>query len=335
MSKASTLKPLRVALVPIRAEFGDVTKNLANILGWIERAGAQCANLVCFPEIALQGYCTVPAVVRRLAEPSDGPSCKAIQKRAEACGLVVSFGMSLLEDGKMFNSQVLIGPSGYLGAQHKIHLCGFDKVYDLASCWNVFDIGGWKMGATICYDSEFPEAARILAVKGADLLLMSFANGRRNWKNQAAQPGDWQDEHMPFIPSRAYDNRIFVVGVNHGGEVRDVEGNAIANPEGQESGLKWAPGGSVHRWTGYAFAINPMGRLIAEADRADHAEKMLIVDLDPALLDEARYPCPVKLPSGPACGDFVQVRRTDTFADILLPGRAEDRESQGQRVSRA
>ncbi|MDA0658800.1 MAG: carbon-nitrogen hydrolase family protein [Planctomycetota bacterium] len=327
MSKASTLQPLRVGLVPIRAEFGDVAKNLANILDWIERAGAQGAKLVCFPETALQGYCSVPEVVRRLAEPADGPSCQAIHQYAQRLGLVVSLGMSLRQGERVFNSQVFIGPSGYLGAQHKIHLCGFDKVYDLASDWNVIDIGGWKMGTTICYDSEFPEAARILAVKGADLLLMSFANGRRNWKNQAAQVGDWQDEHMPFIPSRAYDNRMFVVGVNHGGEVRDVEGNALANPEGQEGVLEWAPRGSLHHWTGYAFAINPMGRLIAEADRTDHGEKLLTVDLDPALLDEARYPCPVKLPSGPDCGDFVHVRRTDTFAEILLPGRAEDRRS--------
>lgn len=335
MSKAGTLKTLRVALVPIRAEFGDVAKNLANILSWIERAGGQGANLVCFPEIALQGYCTVPAVVRKLAEPADGPSCNAIHKQTQRFGLVASLGMSLLQDGRMFNSQVCIGPSGFLGAQHKIHLCGFDKVYDLASEWNVIDIGGWKMGATICYDSEFPEAARILAIKGADLVLMSFANGRRNWKNEPALPGDWQDEHMPFIPSRAYDNRMFVVGVNHGGEVRDVGGNAIANPEGETGVLEWAPQGSLHRWTGYAFAISPMGRLIAEADRTHHGEKMLIVDLDPARLDEARYPCPVKLPSGPVHGDFVQVRRTDTFGAILLPSRVEDREGQSSSMTRA
>jgi predicted amidohydrolase len=200
-------------------------------------------------------------------------------------------------------------------------LCGFDRVYDLADEWTVINVEDWNIGTTICYDSEFPEAARILAIKGADVLLMSFCNGRRNWKNEAAQPGDWQVEHMPFIPSRAYDNRIFVVGVNHGGEVIDVHGNAIANPEGREDILEWAPTGSRHRWTGYAFAISPTGQLLAETDSTNHDEKMLVVDLDPAMLREARYPCEVKLPSGRTQGDFITVRRTETFQDILRPVR--------------
>ena len=311
---------LRVALVAFRAEFGDKRKNLENILAWVEKAAAEGAGLVCFPEIALQGYCTVPAVVRQLAEPADGPSCRAIVDRARRHSLVVSLGMSLLENGKMFNSQVFLGPSGLLGAQHKIHLCGFDRMYDLADRWNAVAIGSCKVGATICFDSEFPEAARILALQGADVLLMSFCNGRRNYKNQPARPGDWKEEYMPFIPSRAYDNRIFVVGVNHGGEVTDSAGNAIANPQGRPDVEEWAPQGTTHRWTGYAFAVDPRGQVIAEADPRDHSEKMLTVELDPAALADARYAIEVKTPQGPVRGDFITVRRTETFSSLLRPG---------------
>ena len=314
-------KTLRIALVSFRAEFGDVSKNLENILSWIDRSASQGAQLICFPEVALQGYCTVEKVIRRLAEEKDGSSCRAIYERANRYGIVVSLGMSLREEDRIFNSQVFLGPSGFLGMQPKIHLCGNDRAYDLASEWNVIQVGQWRVGTTICYDSEFPEAARILSIKGIDILLMSFANGRRNGKNEPAQPGDWYAEYMPFIPSRAYDNRIFVIGVNHGGEVLDSQGYAVANPLGSEGVEEWAPGGTLHRWTGTAFAVDPMGQLMAATDQSNHEEKMLVIDLDPKLLSKARYPCEVKTTSGVARGDFLEVRRTEAFEEILRSGR--------------
>src|SRR5206468_10459706 len=115
-------------------------------------------------------------------------------------------------------------------AQNKVHHYRNDRNYDPGSWWKVIPWKGWRVGATICYDSEFPEAARILALQGAQVLLMSFATGRRNSINEPARPGDWKKELMAYAPARAYDNRIFVVGFNHAGEVRDDSGWAVANP---------------------------------------------------------------------------------------------------------
>ena len=308
---------LRVAAVAFRSEFGDVERNLRNMLRWIDRAADQGADLVCFPEIALQGYCTPPDVIRGLAEPMDGPSCTALQARASARGVTVSAGMSLREGDSVYNSQVFLGPGGFLGAQHKVHLCGNDRAYEPGNSWETVRVGGWTVGSTICFDSEFPEAARVLALKGVHLQLMSFATGRRDSLNQPARPEDWMKDVMVYAPSRAYDNRIFVVGVNHAGEVTDDRGYALANPEGRPGIEEWAPVGTTHRWPGYSFAISPMGTLLNETERSTRKENIVVTDLDPELLAKSRAPIHVKLPGGEVSGHFTAVRRVDTFADIL------------------
>jgi predicted amidohydrolase len=80
---------------------------------------------------------------------------------------------------------------------------------------------------------------------------------------------------------------------------------------------EWAPPGTAHRWTGYAFAIDPLGHLIAEADPADNSEKMLLAELNPAALADARYPIEVKTARDRVVGDFLSVRRVETFSRIL------------------
>jgi predicted amidohydrolase len=309
--------PLNVAAVAMRSEFGNVEHNLSGMLRWMDVAAQRGADLVCFPEIALQGYCTLPILIRGLAETIDGPSCTALAQKASELGVTVSAGMSLREGDRVYNSQVFIGPSGFLGAQHKVHICGNDRAYDPSSSWNIVRVGEWDVGTTICFDAEFPEAARIQSIKGAHLLLMSFATGRRNSLNQAARPEEWVEELMCWAPARAYDNRVFVVGVNHGGEVRDDRGLAVANTDGRPGEEEWAPPGTVHRWPGYSFAISPRGAVFAESDRSQRDENMLLVELDPDVMREARTPLSVKWPSGEVEGHFLEVRRTDTFGELL------------------
>ena len=64
-----------------------------------------------------------------------------------------------------------------------------------------------------------------------------------------------------------------------------------------------------------------MGQLMATTDQSNHEEKMVVIDLDPGLLSKARYPCEVKTTSGVARGDFLEVRRTEAFEEILRSGR--------------
>ena len=74
--------------------------------------------------------------------------------------------MSLREGERVYNSQVFLGPAGVLGTQHKVHLLGSDRSYDLGGSWDVVDVDGWKIGTNICFDAEVP--GHFLAVRRAD-----------------------------------------------------------------------------------------------------------------------------------------------------------------------
>ena len=84
----------------------------------------------------------------------------------------------------------------------------------------------------------------------------------------------------------------------------DSHGYALASLERRAGALEWAPQG------------RPLGRLIAGTDPNDHSEKMLLVDLDPALAKNGRYPTELKFSQGVTRGEFIQVRRIDTFPEI-------------------
>lgn len=289
------MQDIRIAAISSHSKFGDTCANLANILGCIDDAAAAKAALVCFAELALQGYGADRQRMRDLAEPADGPSCRAIHDRARRHNLIVSFGMSLAVDEKVYNSNVLIGPDGVLGVSHKIHTSGTDALFDQANDWPVFDIGKCKLGVLICRDACLPESARILALKGAEVVIICFASGRLDCRGQLQDPLLWSEQVLRWTPARAFDNGLYVVGVNQAGDISDPDGIAEARCA-DEHGL--------HRWPGYSFAIAPDGSILAESDRTHNRQRMLVVDLSVVLRQQSR-------------SRFLYERRPDTYGDLV------------------
>ena len=104
------IRPLRVAAVASKSEFGDKATNLGVILDWMEKAAQQSSDLVCFPEIALQGYCTIPRIILDLAEPIHGPHIETIRNCACRLGLVASVGMALRDERKGVGPSISLLP---------------------------------------------------------------------------------------------------------------------------------------------------------------------------------------------------------------------------------
>ena len=170
---------VKVACASIASEFAQTERNLAVMLEMIEEAAAERARFVCFPEVSLQGYHTQHKRMRLEAQTIDGPACRELIKAAKRNSLVVSVGMALRVDDRVFNAQVYLDSDGPLGYSTKVHVCGEEKqLFDPGNEWPVIDLGFFKIGTLICFDAEFPEAARCLALGGADIILMSFATGR-------------------------------------------------------------------------------------------------------------------------------------------------------------
>jgi predicted amidohydrolase len=208
---------------------GDTAYNLSHIQSLLIEAVQKDAQLVVFPECAITGYnFATLADARAVAEPVDGPSTTALVQTCREMNVHLIAGTLRAEGDKLYNSALLIGPGGVIGVYDKTHLplCGADKFTTHGdNGLNVYDTPFGKVGMLICYDLRFPEAARTLALRGADVIALPT-----NWPTGA----DTAPEFM--VRARAFENRVFVVACNRVGQERDaayIGRSCIAAPSGK------------------------------------------------------------------------------------------------------
>ncbi len=146
-------------------------------------------DLIVFPELSLTGYGGDPSTHKfrknlwNLAEEIPGPSTSRIESEAMETGCYIAFGAA--ERGKspkaVYNAAVLVGPDGYVGHTRKTHLVGVDdSPYTRGNRIETFRTKIGRLGLMVCYDMWFPEVGRILALDGAEIIVIlssSFAGG--------------------------------------------------------------------------------------------------------------------------------------------------------------
>jgi predicted amidohydrolase len=162
--------------------------------------------------------------------------------------LYVAAGLVEEADGKFYNSAVLVGPDGWLGTYRKIHLFWREKDWFAPGNqpYQVWDIGKARVGLMICFDWIYPEAARTLALKGADIL---------------CHPANLVLPHCPdAMVTRSLENRVFSI---------------TANRTGAES----RGGGPNLKFIGKSQTIGPKGEVIFRMD--DQETGVRLVDIDP------------------------------------------------------
>ena len=226
-----------VAAVQMEVKWLEPETNARAMADWIARATTQAGvDLVVFPELANSGYVTSRdrEFMRRYygaAEPIPGPTTRVLGEAARQHGVHVVVG--LLEAhptvaGTMSNSAVLIASDGNVaGVYRKAHLPGEEKHYFCAGTQlPVFDTALGRLGLLVCADNSFPEAARVLALRGAEILVVPY-NVRR-------MPN--LELYVAMTATRAYENQVFVVACNRVGQEGDAifQGrSAIAAPSGE------------------------------------------------------------------------------------------------------
>lgn len=190
------------------------------------QARAQGAKLLITPEMFLTGYAIGADRVAALAEPSDGPLAQAVAAIAQRHGVAIVYGYPEHNpSGKPFNAAQTIAPDGTRPmAYRKTHLFGdLDRAQfsagDTAS--QVFTWRGWRLGLLICYDVEFPEAARGLALQGADAVLVPTAN-----------MVGFDEVQNILVPARACENRLFVTYANACGSEGDMHYGGLSTVAG-------------------------------------------------------------------------------------------------------
>lgn len=162
---------MRIGVYQNNPEFGQVEKNVRQAL--MELEGVK-ADLIVMPELFNTGYQFVSKEeASELAEeiPS-GYTCKMLMDLARSGNMNLVFGIAEREGNRLFNSAAVIGPDGFIGRYRKSHLF-FEEKYFFEpgdTGFRVFDIGVARLGVMICFDWWFPEAARALALMGADII---------------------------------------------------------------------------------------------------------------------------------------------------------------------
>ena len=151
----------------------------------------------------------------------DAPSVRQLSDLARRHRLVLAVGLSEKERDIVYNTCVLVGPDGYIGKQRKLHLSR-DEVnyYKGGRDILVLDIGRCKVGIVICYDNQFPEIARVLALRGADVLLMPHAARFKPWADTPEGEAAARRQSHAFVAKyalRARENACFAVLTDQAG----------------------------------------------------------------------------------------------------------------------
>ena len=238
---------MRIGFYQFAPEFGAVEFNREHIASVLSEADA---DLLVFPELATSGYLiTSKEELAELAEPIPGPTTELLQRIAAQREVFAAVGLPERDGDVFYNSAVLVGPEGVIAHYRKAHLFFEEKLYFRPgdTPFPLCEIKGVQVGLLICYDHMFPEAARTLALKGAQLIVHP---------SNLVMPGKGQ----LTTRVRAVENRVFWVLANRWGEE-------------ERSSKKLS-------YTGESRIVAPDGAVLAQAPAEGDA--LEIVEVDPA-----------------------------------------------------
>ena len=198
---------MKIACVQTDVIFKDINANLSSLEATVRSEVNQGTELTVFPECYSTGYCFDSlAEAMEFSESVPGPSTDRVAKLCAELKTYVVFGMLEKSGDDLFNVAVLIGPDGLIGCYRKVHLpyLGVDRFTTPGDRpFEVFEAAGVRIGMLICYDGGFPEAARVLSIRGADLIVLPT-----NWPPGGSYMAEFS------INCRAMENGIYFAAVN-------------------------------------------------------------------------------------------------------------------------
>jgi N-carbamoylputrescine amidase len=284
--------PAKVVLGLVQmAMSDDQADNMRRAVAGVREAAAKGAKVICLPELFLSRYFCQVEDHRffQLAEPIPGPSTTSLGALAKELGVVII--ASLFEkraEGLYHNTTAILDADGkYLGKYRKMHIPDdpnyYEKFYftpgDLG--FRSWDTQHAKAGVLICWDQWYPEAARLTALTGAQILFYPTAIGwliPEKAEYGAAQQASWETIQR----SHAIANGVYVVAVNR-------------------VGVEPGPNQGIEFWGG-SFVAAPNGEIIAKAGTG---EETIVVEVDTSRVDVARTHWP-----------FLRDRRVDAYGGM-------------------
>jgi len=238
---------MRVGFYQFNPIFGEVKQNLDTVFNRLMKVEA---DLIVLPELCMSGYqFTSKEEVTVLAEEvPHGPTTQRLIALARERSMVIVAGLPERDGAHLYNSAVIVGPSGLIGCYRKTHLFYEETQFFSPgeTGFQVWDIGPTKIGVMVCFDWFYPESARTLALKGADII---------------CHPSNLVLPHCPdAMVTRSLENRVFSITANRIG----VEARGGRKPL---------------TYIGLSEIVDPCGSILhrAPSDRED----LHVVDIDP------------------------------------------------------
>lgn len=238
---------IKIAFIQFAPVLNDLNTTIKDIEPLIENVSN--ANLVVLPELANSGYNfrNKEQAFQTAESTESGIFTNFLKEKCKQHNFHIVSGINEIENDKLFNSAILVNSDGCVGKYRKIHLFMNEKKYfHHGNKLPVFDLGFCKIGMLICFDHFFPEAWRILALKGAQVICHPS-----NLVTSLA---------FKTLPAQALMNKFFIITVNR---------------IGSEDNLTF---------TGKSSIINPLGEIIclASVDK----EEASIIEIDPNITDD-------------------------------------------------
>lgn len=237
---------MKIGVLQFSPIWGRIDENLR----WLENTLASCdADLMVLPELCTTGYQFISREeVATLSEPvPDGPTTQRLMDLCEKKGMYIVAGLAEKDETTFYNSALFVGPEGYIGTYRKTHLFAEEKNWFSPgnTGFKMWNIGIARIGIMICFDWIFPESARTLALKGADIV---------------CHPSNLV---LPYCPdamvTRSIENRLFTITANRiGTEKRGLPG---------------------YRFIGMSQATAPDGEILFRME--PEATGCRMVDVDP------------------------------------------------------
>ncbi|WP_309128764.1 nitrilase-related carbon-nitrogen hydrolase [Microbacterium sp.] len=236
-----------VAAVSPTIVFGDVERNLDSIVAAATTAAQQGAELIVAPELATSGYVFESAEeAAALALRSDDAVLRTLEQRLPRNAVTV-FGYAERDGDTIYNTAAVIGHGRRLADYRKSHLWDRETLFFTpgTSAGLLVDTDDFRLGVAICYDNEFPEVPRRLALAGAAVLALPV-----NWPLVERPPNEHAPETIQAM-SAARSSRLPTV---------------IADRHGSERGVAWTGGTAVIDAEGWIATQQADGIAVAEVD---------------------------------------------------------------------
>lgn len=300
------MEKIRISTAQFENRSGDKEYNLSRIEILARSASAQGSDVIAFHECSVTGYTFARKLSRAgmldIAEPvPEGPSIKKLTTIAAENNIVVLAGLFEKDnEDRIYKTYVCVDKNGIVAKYHKLHPFVNEHITP-GNEYCVFDLLGWKCGILICYDNNVVENVRATRLLGADIIFMPHVTmctpsprpgagfcDPELWKNRENDPTSLRLEFdgmkgrgwlMKWLPSRAYDNAVYVV---------------FSNPVGMDDDqLK----------NGCSMIIDPYGDILSECRTLGDDFVMAVITPE-KLIQAGGY-------------RYLQARRPDLYRDII------------------